>query len=141
LAHITLYTGGCVKGTIYSDACREYLRRIHLWSIYTKELVYEDFTKLKFNSGQSKVFALHEEGLLLSSIQFCQVITNHVNQGQSIVFLIGAARGLPSQIFQFFHEKISFGPMTWPHLLSRVLLLEQIYRAQQHVLRHPYSFI
>lgn len=53
-----------------------------------------------------------------------------------VTFLIGGADGLPSGLP--IQKKLSFGRMTWPHLLVRTLLIEQIYRCQQIKAKHPY---
>jgi 23S rRNA (pseudouridine1915-N3)-methyltransferase len=53
-------------------------------------------------------------------------------------FLIGGANGLSKDVRKRAHYRLSFGAMTWPHLMVRGLLAEQIYRAQQIHAGHPY---
>jgi 23S rRNA (pseudouridine1915-N3)-methyltransferase len=55
-----------------------------------------------------------------------------------VAFLIGGADGHTEALLAQVPFSLSFGPMTWPHLLARVLLAEQIYRAQQVLAGHPY---
>lgn len=55
-----------------------------------------------------------------------------------VAFLIGGADGHTEALLAQATFSLSFGPMTWPHLLARVLLAEQIYRAQQVLAGHPY---
>jgi 23S rRNA (pseudouridine1915-N3)-methyltransferase len=55
-----------------------------------------------------------------------------------VAFLIGGADGHTETLLAQAPFTLSFGPMTWPHLLARVLLAEQIYRAQQVLAGHPY---
>lgn len=55
-----------------------------------------------------------------------------------LVFAIGGADGLHSTVLERADVTLSLGPMTWPHLLVRGMLLEQLYRAQQILAGHPY---
>jgi 23S rRNA (pseudouridine1915-N3)-methyltransferase len=53
-------------------------------------------------------------------------------------FAIGGAEGLGAAVLDRADAILSLGSMTWPHLLARVMLLEQLYRAQQILAGHPY---
>ena len=53
-------------------------------------------------------------------------------------FVIGGADGLNDEIRNRASILLSFGQQTWPHMLARVMILEQIYRAQQILKNHPY---
>ena len=55
-----------------------------------------------------------------------------------VAFLIGGADGLGRAVLGGPRRRLSLGPMTWPHLLVRGMLLEQLYRAQQILAGHPY---
>ena len=55
-----------------------------------------------------------------------------------LAFAIGGAEGLHSTVFDRADMTLSLGSMTWPHLLVRGMLLEQLYRAQQILAGHPY---
>ena len=57
---------------------------------------------------------------------------------KDIAFLIGGADGLPRAVTETAHLTLSLGAMTWPHLLVRGMLCEQIYRAEQILRGHPY---
>ncbi len=52
--------------------------------------------------------------------------------------IIGGANGLSEEVKEKSQKSISFGRMTWPHLFVRVMLIEQLYRAQQILKGHPY---
>ena len=70
------------------------------------------------------------EGKQFSSEEFSQKIENSVNLGKStVVFIIGSSHGLSERVKQRANVKISFSKMTFPHMLARIMLLEQIYRA------------
>ena len=55
-----------------------------------------------------------------------------------VAFLIGGADGHGENLLEKSSLTLSFGAMTWPHLLARAMLAEQIYRAQQLLAGHPY---
>ena len=57
---------------------------------------------------------------------------------KSISFLIGGAEGLHASAIKTSHSVISLGKLTWPHMIARILLTEQIYRAQMILSGHPY---
>ena len=56
----------------------------------------------------------------------------------NITFFIGGPDGLDKTIFSRTNSILSFGTMTWPHMLIRVMLVEQLYRAQCIKMGHPY---
>lgn len=85
------------------------------------------------------VIGLDERGQLLTSFEFAHLIERYQHERQkSLVFLIGGADGLSEPLRRRCHHLLSFGRMTWPHLLVRGMLVEQIYRAQQILSGHPY---
>ena len=76
--------------------------------------------------------AMCVEGPLLSSEELAKRMAGWANQGGShLVFLIGGSFGLHPSVKAAAGERISMSPMTFPHHLARVKLLEQIYRAYQ----------
>ncbi|QHI94951.1 23S rRNA (pseudouridine(1915)-N(3))-methyltransferase RlmH [Aristophania vespae] len=84
------------------------------------------------------IVALDEGGRNLSSTEFAANLQNWTVSGKEICFLIGGAEGLDSAVTHRADLLISFGSMTWPHMLVRVLLAEQIFRAQCINNGHPY---
>jgi len=82
--------------------------------------------------------ALDERGKTLPSTTFAQKIGNWRDQGRDIVFLIGGAGGLAPELRDRADMVLSFGTATWPHMLARVMLVEQVYRAQEILVGHPY---
>lgn len=76
------------------------------------------------------VIALAIEGKQFDSKEFSQIIKDTTVQGYSdITFIIGGSLGLASNIKQKAHLLMSFGPLTLPHQLMRLVLTEQVYRA------------
>ena len=83
--------------------------------------------------------ALDERGAAWSSRDFARRLAAWRDQGVAeLVFAIGGAEGLGAAVLGRAAATLSLGPMTWPHLLVRGMLLEQLYRAQQIHAGHPY---
>lgn len=88
---------------------------------------------------KAKVVALDESGDVLSSRELARQVSAWQNQGVShICFLIGGAGGHAGALKKQADRTLSFGRMTLPHLLARVVLAEQIYRVQTILDNHPY---
>ncbi len=93
---------------------------------------------LKALSEKDMVIILDEGGENLSSRCFAQKLETYIQSGKQLSFIIGGADGIPEEVKHVACFRISFGKLTWPHLLARVLLVEQLYRAQQITSNHPY---
>jgi 23S rRNA (pseudouridine1915-N3)-methyltransferase len=82
---------------------------------------------------------LDERGKLLSSIDFSQKISGWRDTGvQDLAILIGGADGIDPALRQEADFALSFGKMVWPHMLARVMLSEQLYRAASILGNAPY---
>jgi len=78
----------------------------------------------------SKVIALDVRGISLDSVEFADKINSYAISGNShITFIIGGSLGLHKRVLDAANEKLSLSRMTFPHQLTRLILLEQIYRA------------
>jgi len=84
------------------------------------------------------VVALDGRGKTLSSADLAQRLERWRQGAGDLAFLIGGAEGLHDSVLEKASLVLSLGAMTWPHLLVRGMLLEQIYRAQQILAGHPY---
>jgi 23S rRNA (pseudouridine1915-N3)-methyltransferase len=84
------------------------------------------------------IVALDQRGTALSSAALAQRLGAWRDAGTDLAFIIGGAEGLAEPILEKAHFVLSLGAMTWPHLLVRGMLLEQLYRAQQILAGHPY---
>jgi len=83
--------------------------------------------------------ALDEAGRSLSSEAFADHLRGlRDSSGHDLVFVIGGPDGLAPDLRKAAEERLAFGPQTWPHLLVRVMLIEQIYRAFSILAGHPY---
>jgi 23S rRNA (pseudouridine1915-N3)-methyltransferase len=89
--------------------------------------------------GRATVIALDERGHALDSPRFAARLEEWRAAGNgTVAFLIGGADGLDADLRADAAAQLSLGPMTWPHLLVRALLVEQLYRSQQILAGHPY---
>lgn len=90
-------------------------------------------------NNQAVVIVLDERGEGLRSLDFAKTLEKFKDSGESHVqFIIGGADGLIDSVRDKADILLSFGQQTWPHVLARIMLLEQIYRAQQILAGHPY---
>jgi 23S rRNA (pseudouridine1915-N3)-methyltransferase len=87
----------------------------------------------------ARLVALDRQGMAWSSRDLAARLAAWRDQGTAAVaFAIGGAGGLADEVLARAQTVLSFGPMTWPHLLARIKILEQLYRAQQILAGHPY---
>lgn len=87
----------------------------------------------------SYVIALAIEGRNLSSEELAKTIADLALQGKSdVTLVIGGSLGLASEVLQRADYKLSFGKMTFPHQLMRMMLLEQVYRGFRINRGEPY---
>ncbi|MEE8657593.1 Ribosomal RNA large subunit methyltransferase H [Acetobacteraceae bacterium EV16G] len=88
--------------------------------------------------GNYQRVALDEGGTVFDSIGFAAAIDKILSHGKGVAFLIGGAEGLDQAALDECALKISFGRMTWPHMMVRCMLAEQLYRARSISSGHPY---
>ncbi|MBR1738402.1 MAG: 23S rRNA (pseudouridine(1915)-N(3))-methyltransferase RlmH, partial [Firmicutes bacterium] len=87
----------------------------------------------------SFVIALAIEGKKMTSVELSEFIEKKMTEGVShITFIIGGSLGISDDVLKKADMKLSFSDMTFPHQLMRVILLEQIYRAQRIMKNEPY---
>lgn len=87
----------------------------------------------------SLVCVLDERGKTLSSPDFANLLANWRDQGRhDATFVIGGADGIDLALRAKADFALSFGSMVWPHMLVRVMLAEQLYRAASILAGAPY---
>jgi 23S rRNA (pseudouridine1915-N3)-methyltransferase len=85
------------------------------------------------------VCAMDERGRMLSSPEFAALLGRWRDAGRpAAAFVIGGADGLDPDLRAGADAAVSFGPMVWPHMLARVMLAEQLYRAAAILAGTPY---
>lgn len=128
---------------------REYTKRMK-WKLTVKETDIKDSDPIikQHKESQSllahcqsaqKIIALDERGKNMTSRELAQYIGEWQQQGVShIAIMIGGADGLTDEARKKADLLLSFGKLTWPHMLVRVMLAEQFYRAAMILENHPY---
>lgn len=82
---------------------------------------------------------LDERGKLMTSPEFSRVLSGWRDQGRGhVAFVIGGADGIAADLRDEADMLLSFGKMVWPHMLARVMLSEQLYRAVSILAGAPY---
>ena len=148
---VTIICVGKLKEKFYADAVSEYVKRLSRFcKLEILELAEErlpddpsqaqidaalqkesDAIRAKLPAG-AHVIAMCVEGKTMSSEALAALMAQGANQGQShLVFLIGGSFGLHPSVKALASVRLSMSPMTFPHHLARVMLLEQIYRGYQ----------
>jgi 23S rRNA (pseudouridine1915-N3)-methyltransferase len=90
-------------------------------------------------SGATRTVVLDERGRLLGSGEFARVLERWRDDGvREARFFIGAADGHDDALRDRADLLLGFGAMTWPHMLARVMLVEQLWRATSILSGHPY---
>ena len=148
---VTILCVGKLKEKFYADAVSEYAKRLSRFcrldiTELAEERLPEDPSPAQIEAALSKeaeairaklppaamVIALCVEGKARSSEELARLMADSASRGVShLVFLIGGSFGLHPSIKELAAVRLSMSPMTFPHHLARVMLLEQIYRAYQ----------
>ena len=81
---------------------------------------------------------LDGKGENINSVDISQIISKSSFDGKDLVFFIGGPDGFDEKIIKVANKIISFGRVTWPHKLIRIMLLEQLYRGITIINNHPY---
>lgn len=139
---------GKIKESFYREACAEYLKRLGGYA--SAKMIEPDPVDLPQNPSQALIdkalakeaekisestksgftVAMCIEGKTLSSEQLAQKLDELANRGVSTVnFVVGSSFGLSEEFKRSADLRLSMSPMTFPHSLARVMLIEQVYRA------------
>jgi 23S rRNA (pseudouridine1915-N3)-methyltransferase len=141
----TIVAVGRLKGWA-ADGCDDYLARLqHYFPVEVVEVPEEDMNRypaeevlaaegerlLKRLPAGTHVVALdRERGKLLSSEELARRLSSLGVSGRShVAFTVGGPLGISPELLERADERLSFGPITLPHALARVVLIEQLYRA------------
>jgi len=84
------------------------------------------------------VVAMDEGGKMPGSVAFAGLLERWLESGRPVCFLIGGAEGVEASVTERADALLSLGPMTWPHMMVRGMLAEQIYRGRMISAGHPY---
>ena len=139
---------GKLKEKFYRDACAEYQKRLSAYCRLTVTELPEERLPQNPSPAQiaaalskeagairakippaSRIVALCVEGRLRSSEELPRMFPGPDSRDKRLVFLIGGSYGLDEALKAQAQVRLSMSPMTFPHHLARVMLLEQLYRA------------
>lgn len=148
---INIVCVGKIKEQFFTDAIKEYMKRISRFADL-KIIEVDEASKLSNLEQKSKaegekllqkcsgvIVALDGSGKILSSTEIADYIHKKEVQGESIIsFIIGGSNGLSKEVLERADLVLSFGKITFPHQLFRVVLVEQIYRALTIIEGLPY---
>ncbi|HJB07867.1 MAG TPA: 23S rRNA (pseudouridine(1915)-N(3))-methyltransferase RlmH [Candidatus Enterocloster faecavium] len=155
---ITLIAVGKIKERYFEDAIKEYSKRLSRYCRLEIIQVADEKTpdgagealenQIKEKEGRrileqiregSYVIALAVEGKQMDSLEFAARMERLAVEGKShLVLIIGGSLGLSKEVMKRADLALSFSPMTFPHQLMRVILLEQIYRSFRIRAGEPY---
>ena len=120
---LTIYAIGKIKKLWIRDGINQYKKRM-------PELIINELKAFNLNNLRSNnniIICLSEEGKQFNSVELCSLLLNFKNK--KINFLIGDTDGVSSDIKEQSDLVLSLSPLTFPHELARLILIEQIYRA------------
>lgn len=132
---ISLIVVGKLKERFWRDAVAEYEKRLggyvklRIKEVPDKGIDFESAEIIRL-AGMSHLILLAIEGTQRSSVDLAEHLEALTVYGTSdIAFCIGGSDGVNRSVYERADETLSFGPITLPHNLARVVLLEQLYRA------------
>jgi 23S rRNA (pseudouridine1915-N3)-methyltransferase len=147
---VSICAVGRARGNPAAEICQTYLQRLP-WPIEIREVeVRKNLSGEKLAISEAEllraamparavVVALDGKGKTLSSEAFAQRLGRWQDDGVAdLAFAIGGANGLHPDLPRSADLVLSLGAMTWPHLLARAMLMEQLYRAHTILAGHPY---
>ena len=158
MRNVTLMCVGKLKESFYRQACEEYIKRLSPFCKVTvveipEERLHQNPSQAQIDQAlekeaqaiqaklppNAKLVCLCIEGKLYSSVELSHLISTWENtSAQTLIFLIGGSNGLHPSIKEQAWVRLSMSPMTFPHHLARVVVLEQIYRGFQLKAGTPY---
>lgn len=150
--NIKLICIGKIKEKYLTDGIEEYKKRLKAFCdfeiIELKEINTDYINKNIESEGDlilnnikknDYVIALSIPGKNISSESFAEKIKEHYTYNSSVItFVIGGSNGLDNRVLQRSNYQLSFGKMTYPHQLMRLILLEQVYRCMMINNNHKY---
>lgn len=126
---------GKLKENFFVDACNEYIKRLSRF-VEVELCEIKDRSNNKaaecddiLSSLKGKIILSDIEGESMPSERFSAFLTDCFLYADTVSFVIGGSVGVDERVKAKADKRVSFGKMTYPHMLMRVIALEQIYRA------------
>lgn len=132
---IRVIAGGKKSASWVTEACAEYEKRLRkpfdvTWEVYDEEKLARYLEKWPFAASQVVILA-DERGKNISSPELSDKLQKVFNSGCEAVIIIGGAYGVSDEVRERADFIWSFSRLVFPHMLMRVMMVEQIYRAQE----------
>lgn len=139
---IRIIAGGKKNAEWAQEAISEYEKRLRkpfevTWEFYDEEKLMKKLADWPFDSS-TFVICCDERGKNISSNEFSSKLTDEFLSSREVVILIGGAYGFSEEIREKADFVWSFSRLVFPHMIARLIVLEQIYRAQEISLGKPY---
>lgn len=140
---IKVIAGGRKSRGWVAEGCAEYEKRLSRywgleWRYVDDDKVDDAVVRL---SADVFVILLDERGENISSVELSEMLVGHINSSREIVVVIGGAFGVSEETRRRANFVWSLSRLVFPHEIVRVLLAEQIYRAEQIALGRPYHHV
>ncbi len=138
---IRVIAGGKKHASWLAEACAEYEKRLRKpfvmeWQFVDEEKIPERIAKLKTDDY---MILLDENGKILSSPELASTLRTPLETGHDVVLVIGGAFGhFPDEVKARANMIWSLSKLVFPHQICRLIVAEQIYRAQEITLEHSY---
>lgn len=141
--HLTILAVGRLKTGPIKSLCDDYwirldrlkphlsLHKLTLRELDDRKMATKEANPIgQINDHDATLWLLDETGEMIGSTRFADAITQTAARHcQNLILAIGGADGHAPALKDRADKSISFGPMVWPHMMARLMLLEQLYRA------------
>lgn len=132
---IKIIAGGKKSAGWVLEAQQEYEKRLKKpfdirWEIYEEEKLVKKLANWEFKP-QELVILADERGANISSVELSEKLVKAFNASREVVVIIGGAFGVSDEVRERADFVWSFSRLVFPHMLMRVMMVEQIYRAQE----------
>ncbi|MBR5231559.1 MAG: 23S rRNA (pseudouridine(1915)-N(3))-methyltransferase RlmH [Clostridia bacterium] len=144
MQHVVIIGVGRLREKFFKDAAEEYKKRlsryVKLEVVEVEDLPEDGGETTKKKEGEAILAKIRPDdfvvancidGKQMDSVEFSQFFRDREMYGSRVVFVIGGSLGLSDEVVRRANKKLSMSKMTFPHQLFRVMLLEQVYRAQK----------
>ena len=132
---VRIIAGGKKNISWCQEACCEYEKRLRKpfdirWEFVDEDKLIKRLDKWPF-TGQDYVICCDERGENISSNEFCQRMNDAFSASKDVIVLIGGPYGFNDEIRRRADFVWSFSKLVFPHMIARLMVVEQVYRAQE----------
>lgn len=139
---IRIIAGGKKSVNWCAVACAEYEKRLRkpynvIWQFMDEDKLAKFLADWPF-TGREYVICCDERGKNISSPEYSALLSRAFTSGRDVVILIGGAYGFTPEVREKSDFVWSFSNLVFPHMIARLIIAEQIYRASQIAIGGPY---